>query len=116
MSDSARAHGLVRSAIKSGRLKRKPCEECGAAEAHAHHDDYSKPLDVRWLCRKHHARAHPPVKLGGPREIVSWSQIRNDPEGIEEPVIVVKMANGVREVLGAWYPAWLVDELEGRET
>lgn len=37
-------------------LKRQPCEECGEW-AEAHHDDYDKPLEVRWLCFKHH-RAH----------------------------------------------------------
>ena len=38
------------------------CSDCGSASRiHAHHNDYSKPLDVRWLCaachKQHHARA-----------------------------------------------------------
>lgn len=47
----------VKNAIRDGRLIRQPCECCGAW-AQAHHDDYSKPLDVRWLCPKHHAEWH----------------------------------------------------------
>jgi len=27
-------------------------------KAEAHHDDYSRPLDVRWLCKRHHEEAH----------------------------------------------------------
>jgi len=52
------AHGMVRRAIKTGRLTRQPCEMCGATSTQAHHDDYSKPLDVRWLCVKHHNEVH----------------------------------------------------------
>jgi hypothetical protein len=51
-----RAHSKLRSAIKAGRIKRPDqCEQCGAGGAieGAHHD-YTKPLDVRWLCRPCH--------------------------------------------------------------
>ena len=46
------------NAIRDGKLKKRPCEICGAIDTQAHHDDYSKPLDVRWLCRKHHLELH----------------------------------------------------------
>jgi len=51
------AHILCGNAIRDGRLIRQPCETCGAI-AQAHHDDYGKPLDVRWLCTTHHAEWH----------------------------------------------------------
>lgn len=53
-----RAGHEVEWAIATGRLVRQPCEKCGATKVDAHHDDYSKPLDVRWLCRKHHLEHH----------------------------------------------------------
>jgi len=53
-----KAHYLTSNAIRDGRLKRLPCEVCGDPKTHAHHDDYSKPLDVRWLCPTHHMRHH----------------------------------------------------------
>lgn len=54
-----KCHAKVTYAIKRGRLNRLPCEMCGEVEGvHGHHDDYSKPLEVRWLCRKHHAQLH----------------------------------------------------------
>jgi hypothetical protein len=45
-------------AINQGMLIRKPCEVCGLEKVDAHHDDYTKPLEVRWLCRKHHLEHH----------------------------------------------------------
>ncbi len=57
-----RAHSAVYSAIKAGKLVRGRCEVCGALKVHAHHDDYSKPLDVNWLCARHHAEIRWPQK------------------------------------------------------
>lgn len=52
------AHISVGNALRDGRLHRQPCEECGDTNVHAHHDDYAKPLKVRWLCPMHHKRHH----------------------------------------------------------
>ncbi len=52
-----KAHSAVGNALRAGNLVEKPCDRCGA-KAEAHHDDYSKPLDVTWLCPKHHAQRH----------------------------------------------------------
>jgi len=52
------ARRATRSAIERGDLVRQPCEVCGKTRVDAHHDDYSKPLEVRWLCRTHHVEHH----------------------------------------------------------
>jgi hypothetical protein len=49
---------VYREALKTGKLKRQPCEVCGETKVDGHHEDYSKPLEVRWLCRKHHNEIH----------------------------------------------------------
>ena len=52
------AKRLVYRALRSGRLVREPCKICGASDVQAHHADYTRPLDVEWLCTAHHARIH----------------------------------------------------------
>lgn len=52
------AKNQVNSSIRSGKLTRDPCEVCGDPKSEGHHDDYSKPLDVRWLCHTHHVEHH----------------------------------------------------------
>jgi hypothetical protein len=60
-----RARRRVITAVNSGKLVRLPCERCGAPPpTHGHHTDYSKPLDVIWLCRPCHAREHRKVRNG----------------------------------------------------
>jgi predicted RNA-binding Zn-ribbon protein involved in translation (DUF1610 family) len=55
------AHKAVNRAIAAGRLVRPlACPSCGATDVqiHAHHEDYSRQLDVEWLCPRCHAVAH----------------------------------------------------------
>jgi hypothetical protein len=52
------------AAVKSGEITRQPCVACLATGAEqrgisqGHHEDYSKPIDVIWLCRSHHRLTH----------------------------------------------------------
>jgi hypothetical protein len=48
----------LRNAITKGTIKRLPCEVCHKPKAHAHHEDYAKPFEVKWLCQKHHGELH----------------------------------------------------------
>lgn len=56
--EKRKAHQAVSNAIRDGKLIRESCEKCGNDDSEAHHDDYSKPLDIRWLCKKHHMEFH----------------------------------------------------------
>ena len=52
------AHKVVQTAVRRGTLLRGPCKVCGAPDAHAHHNNYAKPLEVTWLCKAHHEDLH----------------------------------------------------------
>lgn len=52
------ARRKVATEIEAGRMAREACQVCSTEDADAHHDDYSRPLDVIWLCRAHHMERH----------------------------------------------------------
>ena len=47
---------IAAAAVK--RRQREDCAVCGDTETEAHHEDYSKPLDVIWLCSSCHKQVH----------------------------------------------------------
>lgn len=56
LKSNSRTHANV--AQKRGQIVKKPCEKCGDPESEKHHEDYSKPLEVRWLCARCHRVEH----------------------------------------------------------
>lgn len=56
--EKVRAHGVLGYHLKKGNITKQPCEGCGAEKVHAHHDDYSKPLEVKWFCPQCHKDYH----------------------------------------------------------
>ena len=84
--EKRKADWTVDNAIRRGLLKKGPCEYCGSLKVHAHHEDYANPLDVKWLCPKHHLLRHKTEKhlldLPGPlAAIMASSSIRIIPRG-----------------------------------
>lgn len=51
------AREAVQRRVKRGRIVPSVCA-CGATKTQAHHPDYSKPLEVEWLCSGCHAKKH----------------------------------------------------------
>lgn len=41
-----------------GLIKKENCRNCGSHDSQMHHEDYSKPTQVIWLCRKCHLAEH----------------------------------------------------------
>ena len=57
------AQCILQTAVKRGKIKRLPCIVCNNIKSEAHHYDYNKPLDVIWLCDKHHKEKHMAMRL-----------------------------------------------------
>ena len=55
-----KARSIVNVRVRSKEIiKPDFCTECGkTGKVEAHHDDYTKPLEVLWVCRKCHFKKH----------------------------------------------------------
>lgn len=68
--EKARCHRLVNEAVNRGLLKKFSCHICGDQDSQAHHEDYSKPLEVVWLCNKHHKERHKELRSGNAKPVL----------------------------------------------
>ena len=93
-----KAQRAAQRALKRGIIKFKPCEVCGDQRVHMHHEDYNKPLEVRFLCTKHHYATHRKYwKLNLPplNRTESHGDMRDG-----------EYSNRVKQVLGGDRPNW----------
>lgn len=54
--DKVKAQRVVFVLQRSGKIKKQKCF-CGKSKTEAHHENYSKPKEIVWLCKKHHSEA-----------------------------------------------------------
>lgn len=55
--EKRKARYIISNAIRLGKIVKKNCEIC-KEKAEAHHPNYLEPLNIRWLCKKHHEEIH----------------------------------------------------------
>lgn len=58
------AHDRVKYALRTGKIKKQPCA-CGCEEVEAHHENYSHPLEIKWICVPCHNKLHSGRKPNG---------------------------------------------------
>jgi hypothetical protein len=79
----------VKQALKIGTLTRLVCEACGEPETQAHHEDYTKQLDVKWLCVPCHMQRHNEIRIAG-----------ESVEGVSKPNVPTITADPFNRLIG----------------
>lgn len=51
-------YSLVQTHKRNGNIVKEPCIICGNVNVHGHHKNYDKPLELTWLCPRHHKEVH----------------------------------------------------------
>jgi monoamine oxidase len=77
--EKTKAWSAVGNALFKGEIEKPPyCELCGVFDVkiHAHHEDYSKPLDVLWLCHDCHMSLHADERIDEHRKTQKYQNVR----------------------------------------
>ena len=78
------AHAKVSKAIKDGLMEKKPCSVCGNPKSEAHHEDYERPYDVIWFCKRHHEEHHHPEKKREPAKGTRQTVLIKPPQWVQD--------------------------------
>jgi len=54
----ANARSYANVYLKRGKIKKGKCCVCNSKDSQMHHEDYTKPTDILWLCRGCHLQRH----------------------------------------------------------
>ena len=100
------ARQLLNVAKRKGVIIQKSCESCGDIKSEGHHTDYGQPLEVIWLCRKHHREWH---KKNGCPIGVSYFVRLTENQDKEVKAISKKEGVSVAEVCRALIEAALIE-------
>lgn len=84
-TEKSRARGQVFRAVRAGKLTKGPCIVCGSSESRAHHHDYSKPLEVTWLCSRHHEDSHRIDEANGQATNAANEEANDAANGVTDP-------------------------------
>ena len=73
---------MVYLARKLGILVKQPCQRCGDPKSLAHHEDYSRPLEVTWLCTPCHGLRHAELRALGIKSVMDKLLHRSQPASV----------------------------------
>lgn len=61
--EKIKARQKVLNSVYKKKIFRQPCCVCGNPKVEGHHEDYGKPLEIIWVCKKHHIEIHQKNRL-----------------------------------------------------
>ena len=70
------ARSYARIYVKRGKLTKLPCQMCGNYPSEIHHSNYTRPLEIIWLCPNCHRSLHTsaPTQSSLPPAAQSYAQ------------------------------------------
>ena len=92
--EKGKVKGIARYAMQTGRIAiGSECGTCGSNKnMHKHHDDYSKPLEIRWLCARCHMKLH--AKMRKTASLLRRLRLPIEPQARLPPLTIQNPAEG----------------------